>query len=46
MQIFEIEKNFFTIMLGQAGAIEWYVDRVGYSRKRMTFTQNTVFGFI
>ena len=28
-------------MLAQAGAIRWYVDRVGYLSKRMIFFQNS-----
>ena len=35
------EKIFFTIMLAQAGAIRWYVDRVGYLSKRMIFFENS-----
>ena len=39
-------KKFFTIMLAQAGAIRWYVDRVEYLSKRSIFCQNSDFDII
>ena len=38
-------KIFFTIIILQAGAIEWYVDRIEYSIKRLIFIQKSMYGF-